>query len=116
MVTAVYGMVVFVVVNATRWPAFPIKLIRAFWPGVVSVNEKGAPPGATCPLTSSGTSVSVTVALPVDASYGSITRVYVPVTGATFVSVKYEKSGYTPPAYIETPSGRRTSKWNEPFI
>jgi hypothetical protein len=58
---------------------------------------------------SGGTSASVTVALPVYESSGSMTRVYVPVIGATFTSVKYAANGYTAPLLnTATPSGRST--------
>jgi hypothetical protein len=60
----------------------------AFWPGTVVVTVTAGPPGTMVPVTSGGTSKSVTVVLPIPAPWGSTTTVYVPVLGSVIVSRK----------------------------
>src|SRR5262249_23599887 len=48
-----------------------VKVSDAFWPETVVVKVTGAPPGVIVPVMSAGTSLSVSVALPVSAFCGS---------------------------------------------
>src|SRR5687768_2376197 len=55
----------------TRSPAVPAKLTRAFWPGAVDATANGGPPAAMAPVSSGGTSWSVSVAAPTLVHWGS---------------------------------------------
>src|SRR5439155_1254169 len=71
-----------------RCPAVPAKVRLAFWPGVVTVADTGAPPGVIVPVASAGAAQSVTVIVPVADDCGLSENVYVPVWASVFVSTK----------------------------
>ena len=73
--------------NATRWPAVPLKVDRAFCPGVVVVTVVAVPFATSVPVTSGGTSYSVRVTPPVYVKEGSNRIVYVPVRDKVCVSM-----------------------------
>ena len=52
------------ITRLTTWPAVPVKVRLAFWPGTVVVTVFGTP-NAIVPVTSAGTSYSVKVTSPV---------------------------------------------------
>src|SRR5215204_1821466 len=86
----------------TRWPTEPENEILASWPEVEVVTTSGAPPGAIVPVTSTGTSASERVMLPVLAPWGSTRIVYVPVTGSVLESMK--------PPFVQTVVEASTSE------
>ena len=50
--------------SATRWPALPVNVATAFWPGTVAVSVTGAPPAVIVAAASGGTLNSCSVIEP----------------------------------------------------
>jgi hypothetical protein len=57
----------------TAWPAFPLKVSTAFWPGTVVLTITGAPPTLIVDEVSGGTSYRARVSEPAFAPIGSTT-------------------------------------------
>ena len=70
-VTVTVPIELFVNATETDWPAVPLKMGIAFWPGTVVVRVSDAPPTVRVPVASAGTSLSVKFTVPVAVVHGS---------------------------------------------
>jgi hypothetical protein len=86
-VTVVHESVLLASLAVTSWPDVPLNVMFAFCPGTVMLAANAPPLIVTEPLTST-TLKSVVVVWPVPVPEGSITIVYVPLTGSCCGSTK----------------------------